>query len=603
VEKINKDIKECLEKISELKVAGKFNNYIEYMVFPYFKNLQPNSRINLEFPMTVLIGKNGSGKSSTLHAFYGAPKGHSCGEFWFSTEIDPIIETGEDARNRFFYGYRERHNDKIKEVRLARIKRSGTKVKKEDLDYWETTRPAKQDGMIETPNMTKRDSPVSKDVIYIDFRGELSAFDKYFYFGEPAKGKKQDFLRKKSIFLKRVFNEEELAYSPETKGFKVRNPLIVLKQRDIEKINEILGKNYTDIKMVKHKLYATWGVSVLVKNHLQAEYSEANAGSGEVAVIKLVYKLMNAKPFSLILLDEVETSLHPSAQLKMKLFLLQQILDKKHQIIISSHSKALIEYMPKEALKLFSTLPDGKFFINNNVTPQEAFYDIEDYVYDKKNIICEDIVAKILIEKILVNMGKKQFFNVKFVHGGAETILSRHIPIYSINDEIKKSIFILLDGDKDKNMKCAIEELTTAESSDSAALERRILSTTGTNIKPLVDGNNGKGREDQKCEMLLQYLSYHKNNVYYLPEYLIPEVIILKSKYVQNSYSQIISQYEDINNENAKDIVSQIAVNIFGDSQYEDYNSTIKALAHNWVEEKDHYYDKIKSIIDNISDR
>jgi predicted ATPase len=603
MDKTDEDIKQCIKKITELKETGKFNNYIEYMVFPHFKNLEFNSKINLDFPMTVLIGKNGSGKSSTLHAFYGAPKGHSCGDFWFSTEIDPIIETGEDARNRFFYGYREKQDDKIKEVRLARIKRSGSIVKKEDPDYWETTRPVKQDGMIAISDRTKRNSPVRKEVIYIDFRGELGAFDKYFYFGEPSKGKKQDFLRRKSVYLKRVFNEEALAYSPETKGIKVRNPVILLTARNIDKINEILGKNYTDIKMVKHKLYDTWGVSVLVKNYLQAEYSEANAGSGEIAVIKLVYKLMNAKPFSLILLDEVETSLHPSAQLKMKLFLLQQILEKKHQIIISSHSKALIEYMPKESLKLFNTLPDGKFYINNSVTPQEAFYDIEDCVYDSKNIICEDIVAKILIEQILGKMGKEHFFKIQFVHGGAETILSKHIPIYSLHEELKESIFILLDGDKDKNMKCTIEELPNTDLVNLTTLEGLLFSVTGTNIKPFVDGSNGRGREDQKRELILKYLSYHKDNVYYLPEHLIPEVIILKSKYANTSYLKIIEQYKNIDNENAKNIICEIAIQLFGTSNSNAYDSTIRLLAFQWVQEKDTNYNKIKSTIDNIFER
>ena len=48
--------------------------------------------------MTVLIGKNGSGKSSTLHALFGAPQGYTCSDFWFSTDVDPIAESGD--RNR-----------------------------------------------------------------------------------------------------------------------------------------------------------------------------------------------------------------------------------------------------------------------------------------------------------------------------------------------------------------------------------------------------------------------------------------------------------------------------------------------------------------------
>ncbi|MFR5081548.1 MAG: hypothetical protein ACLTEE_02410 [Anaerobutyricum hallii] len=66
---MNKDIND----IKRMKEKGLFKNYIEYIVFPYYKNLVPGTKINLKFPITILVGKNGSGKSSTLHALYGAP--------------------------------------------------------------------------------------------------------------------------------------------------------------------------------------------------------------------------------------------------------------------------------------------------------------------------------------------------------------------------------------------------------------------------------------------------------------------------------------------------------------------------------------------------
>ena len=85
-------MQEDISSIQRMKECGCFKNYIEYIQFPFYKNLVEHSRINFDFPMTVLIGKNGGGKSSTLHALYGAPKGYTCSDFWFSTEVDPIAE-------------------------------------------------------------------------------------------------------------------------------------------------------------------------------------------------------------------------------------------------------------------------------------------------------------------------------------------------------------------------------------------------------------------------------------------------------------------------------------------------------------------------------
>lgn len=47
---MNKDIND----IKRMKEKGLFKNYIEYIVFPYYKNLVPGTKINLKFPITIL---------------------------------------------------------------------------------------------------------------------------------------------------------------------------------------------------------------------------------------------------------------------------------------------------------------------------------------------------------------------------------------------------------------------------------------------------------------------------------------------------------------------------------------------------------------------
>ena len=89
------EISKLVDVIQGMKQKNIFKNYIEYIIFPYYKNLLPNSKIDFEFPLTILVGKNGSGKSSTLHALYGAPLNKSCSDFWFSTEVDPINENSD----------------------------------------------------------------------------------------------------------------------------------------------------------------------------------------------------------------------------------------------------------------------------------------------------------------------------------------------------------------------------------------------------------------------------------------------------------------------------------------------------------------------------
>lgn len=102
-------------------------------------------------------------KSSVLHAVYGAPAGRSTGDFWFSTDVDPIKE----GENKYFYGYKINKDSNIKEV----LKKRQPSIKA--FDYWETAALNTKLGMIADENMDKesRNSPVEKEVVFFDFRG------------------------------------------------------------------------------------------------------------------------------------------------------------------------------------------------------------------------------------------------------------------------------------------------------------------------------------------------------------------------------------------------------------------------------------------------
>lgn len=92
-----------IEDIKAIKDANKFNNYIDFIQFPFYRNLQPNTRITFEFPLTVFVGQNGSGKSSTLHAIQGCPDGYTPYKFWFDTKVDPIQYYDDENRRHSFF--------------------------------------------------------------------------------------------------------------------------------------------------------------------------------------------------------------------------------------------------------------------------------------------------------------------------------------------------------------------------------------------------------------------------------------------------------------------------------------------------------------------
>lgn len=120
---------EVLVQLIEAKFkAGDFDKFIHDVTFPKFKSFAPGARIEFNFPIAVVVGPNGGGKSSLLHAVWGMPHKYSTSRFWFSTPVDPIYFV-EGDQNRYWYSHYVRQ---IKQ----RVETRKTTAKKRD-GYWE----------------------------------------------------------------------------------------------------------------------------------------------------------------------------------------------------------------------------------------------------------------------------------------------------------------------------------------------------------------------------------------------------------------------------------------------------------------------------------
>src|SRR5579859_5956077 len=97
--------------------AGKFEPYIRYIRFPHFRNLRDGTRIDFNYPVTALVGANGTNKTAILRALQGCPDQTNIGLYWFSTDLD-VISPGINERNRhrFIHAYLAPSVGKVVEV-------------------------------------------------------------------------------------------------------------------------------------------------------------------------------------------------------------------------------------------------------------------------------------------------------------------------------------------------------------------------------------------------------------------------------------------------------------------------------------------------------
>lgn len=595
---IQENIKSLTNMFMADKKRTKFKKYIDYIRFPFFKNFDHDLIVNFSYPITFLVGQNGSGKSSLLQALYGAPLGKSIASYWYTTALDPIKDLKQN-RHCFIYSFITEHTKRKVEVLKERIQNKDKKTNKINPDYWEPARPKKKYKMDMFPSdADPRESSQTRwnllknEVLYMDFRYSLSAYDKYFYFGsKPSQGElnsKQDVIRKHAPRIKSTFDLGRLSSYYSRKA----SVPIQLSEYELEVIQDILGKQYLEAKITEHDFYdRKKGFAIRYKTN-NIVYSEAYAGSGEIAVVKLIHDIYVADDNSLILLDEPETSLHPTAQKKLMNYVLEQCKRKKLQVVISTHSPDVIEGMPKEAIKiLYENIDTGKVNVMENVYPENAFIHIGRTHSDKKVIVVEDSFAKLIIDKVLEINNDQELFEVKFFPGGASLIKQEIMLVYSKEDDGKH--FVILDGDQTEPKK----DISTLSDGD------KNIENLGLLVKEVVGEkikfNHDSGKPEQKEELMLKYLKYHHDCVFYLPKRIPEEIVwdgdVLKRADFDNEKKDEINGLSEY-----KDKLNRFAKYNFGADTADYQKKAFEYFLIRWLDKKNNDYKDIELIVDAI---
>ena len=132
----------------------------------------------------------------------------------------------------------------------------------------------------------------------------------------------------------------------------------------------------------------------------ETRYSEFHMSSGERTILRIskdISRLENA----MVLVDEVETGLHPYTQQQALLELQRIALRRSLQIIVATHSPVVLDSVPPEA-RIFLDRDEA----TGQVRRTPAYRDIfQKALYgtsrDQLSILCEDAVAEGVIRGVL----------------------------------------------------------------------------------------------------------------------------------------------------------------------------------------------------------
>lgn len=362
------------------------------------------SEINFSYPITAIVGENGSGKSTYLSLI--ACAFHNSSDFCPSNRMRPGMQ-----EPRKYYTYSDFFTFTPDEHGIAGIQIQA--------DYQAATG------------------------IKTDIRKKKSS------------GKWTDYNRRpiRSVTylgINRIVPPSESSpHKHYCRKFTEDAPLSETQIRELrDAMSKILGRDYSGISLKKYGTYRLFSAQ-----RSGTDYTGFNMGAGENAVLGLLLEIIAAGRGALIVVDEIDLGLHAKAQ-SMLVRVLKEFCEKYHcQIICSTHSKMVLDELPLDA-RFFIRRKDNTTDIIPNITSEFAFGELSGHHGIELSVFTEDDVAAAFLTNSLPLEIRNR---IHIIPIGSDQAVLKHLAVHYREEDYRFIAF--LDGDKRNQKTQAITQI------------------------------------------------------------------------------------------------------------------------------------------------
>jgi predicted ATPase len=347
-------------------------------------------RISFGFPIVAIVGENGSGKSSILQASACAYQNSGAGGVTWFP-------------TEFFP---ETAWDRLQNVRLTFAYRQGA-------DHLS--------GSVRKPTTRWLGQPDRPDrrVSYID----LSRL-------QPV--------------------GTRVGYARIAKNRHLEASSIPFSEHQVARLSQIMGREYDNARMAFSDIDSNREIPVLSKaGHL---YSGFHQGSGETTIAELLRAQL--PQYGLVLIDEVESSLHPRAQRRLIRDLAVAARERECQIIVSTHSPYILEELPLNA-RIYILEEAGRKEIVNGVSPEFAMTKMDDEQHPECELYVEDPRSAVWLGEILSRHAREIFIRCATIPYGAANLGVALGQMVQAN-RFHRPTRVFLDGDQGEAVGCIL---------------------------------------------------------------------------------------------------------------------------------------------------
>ncbi len=176
-----------------------------------------------------------------------------------------------------------------------------------------------------------------------------------------------------------------------------------------------------------------------------ASYSGFHKGAGETTVAELLQTEL--PKYSLVLIDEIESSLHPRAQRRLVRDLAARARELELQIVITTHSPYVLEELPYEARACIVQTAAGAREIVYGVSPEFAMTKMDDVQHSECDLYVEDPRAGAMLTEILIATKADLVSRCQVIPFGASSV-GKSLGQMVLGKRFPRPSCVFLDGDE-----------------------------------------------------------------------------------------------------------------------------------------------------------
>jgi predicted ATPase len=218
----------------------------------------------------------------------------------------------------------------------------------------------------------------------------------------------------------------------------------------LKRLSNVMARDYGSAKLSTTTFDPARPVPVLTKD--DNSFSGFHQGAGETTIMELFQKPI--PQYAVLLIDEIETSLHPRVQRRLIRDLADLSRKQEVQVVLTTHSPYILEELPNEARVYIMDGIGGKQIVTG-VSPEFAMTKMDESIHPEIDIYVEDNIAKIFLNEILVKVDKELVSRVQIIPYGTANV-GRALGQMASENRFPHPTVVMLDGDQNPSDGCVI---------------------------------------------------------------------------------------------------------------------------------------------------